>query len=275
MRDLHKKQQRPVVQNRLKKTPKVRKPINYRGFFQKGAKILGGAVLISVVGCAGFGLYRLIANTTFLKLERIEVSTLKKLNRQEVIGLAGVKIGDGILGLRLDRIGEQISKNPWVSQVKIRRYLPDTLSIDVVERDPVAIINMGYLYYLDNQGEVFKPLMEGDNLDFPVITGISEEDIAKDPGGTKVALKEALALIAHLKVRSDFKLDDVSEIHYGKGYGFTLFTATGGIPVKLGNEGFVQKLDRLAKIYMQLQTQISGLEYIDLDYSDKIIVKRV
>jgi cell division protein FtsQ len=275
MRDLHKKKQRPAVQNRLKKPPKTRKPINYRAFFHKTAKVIGGAALISAVGCTGYGLYRFIAGTTFFKLERIEVNALKTLKRQEVIDLAGVREGDGMFGLRLRSIGEQIGKNPWVSQVKVRRYLPNTLSIEIAERQPVAVINMGYLYYLDGNGDVFKPLTDGDRLDFPVVTGISEEDIARDPAGSKGALKEVLQLIDHLKSRADFKLADVSEIHYDKGYGFTLFTATAGVPVKLGNGDYGQKLDRLARIYKDLQTQISALEYIDLDYSDKIIVKKV
>jgi cell division protein FtsQ len=275
MRDLHKKKQRPVVQNRLKKPPKTRKPINYRGFVRKTVKVMGGAALITAVGCTGYGIYRFIAGTTFLKLERIEVNELKTLKRQEVIDLAGVREGDGIFGLRLRSIGEQIGKNPWVSKVEVRRYLPNTLSIRIVERQPVAVINMGYLYYLDGEGNVFKPLTEGDRLDFPVITGISEEDIARDPAGSKGALKEVLGLIDHLKSRTDFRLEEVSEIHYDRGYGFTLFTAAAGVPVKLGSGDYSSKLDRLAKIYKDLQTQISVLQYIDLDYSDKIIVKKV
>ncbi|WP_243370047.1 FtsQ-type POTRA domain-containing protein [Geotalea sp. SG265] len=275
MRDLHKKKQRPVMQNRLKKTPKTRKPINYRGILTKAAKVVGGVALLSAVGCTGYGIYRFIAGTTFFKLERIEVNELKTLKRQEVIDLAGVREGDGMFGLRLRSIGEQIGKNPWVSKVEVRRYLPNTLSIRIAERRPVAVINMGYLYYLDGDGNVFKPLTEGDSLNFPVVTGIGEEDFARDPAGSKDALREVLDLIAHLKSRSDFRLDEVSEIHYGKGYGMTLFTAAGGVPVKLGSGDYSRKLDRLARIYKDLQTQISALEYIDLDYSDKIIVKKV
>ncbi len=69
-------------------------------------------------------------------------------------------------------------------------------------------------------------------------------------------------------------LADISEIHYDKGYGFTLFTVRGGVPVKLGNGGYSEKLARLGRIYRDLQAQMPTLEYIDLDYSDKIIVKK-
>jgi cell division protein FtsQ len=97
----------------------------------------------------------------------------------------------------------------------------------------------------------------------------------KDPAGARDALKGALGLIALLSGGKLLTLAEISEIHYDKGYGFTLFTMQGGVPVKLGSSGFVEKLARLSRIYRELQAQMPTLEYIDLDYSDKIIVKKV
>ena len=48
-----------------------------------------------------------------------------------------------------------------------------------------------------------------------------------------------------------------------------------GVPVKLGNGGFERKLAGLARVYKDLKAQMQGLDYIDLDFSDKIIVKKV
>lgn len=271
MRDLHLKKTKPTGRNRLKKQ---RKPINYRSFFKKGVRLIGGVLLAALVGLIGYEAYGVIGRTTFLRLERIEVSELKRLTREEVIGLAGVKPGDDMLGLRLRRIGEQLIKNPWVEKVKVRRYFPHVLAIEVTEREPVAVVNMGYLYYLDKNGEIFKPLNQGDRLDYPVLTGISEEEMGRDPAGSREMLKRARDLIALLNARTVFRLEDVSEIHYDKGYGFTLFTAHGGVPVKLGNDAFDEKLARLARVYQELQGQMASLVYIDLDYNDKIIVKK-
>ena len=197
-----------------------------------------------------------MARTTFLRLERIEVNELKRLTREEVIGLAGVRPGDEMLSLRLRRIGEQLAKNPWVEKIQVRRYFPHVLAIEVTEREPVAVVNMGYLYYLDKNGDVFKPLNEGDSLDFPVVTGISEDDMSKDPAGSRETLKRARDLIALLTMRTVFRLEDISEIHCDKGYGFTLFTAQSGVPIKLGNTSFDDRLNRLARIFRDLQGQM-------------------
>jgi len=266
------KKARGGARNRLKKQ---RKPINYRSFFKKAARLAGGVIVLTLVVVVGYELYGVLAHTTFLRLERIEVNALQRLTREDVIALAGVKPGDDLLTIKLKRVGEQLQKNPWAEKVKVRRYFPHTLAIEITEREPVAVVNMGYLYYLDKKGEIFKPLNEGDRLDYPVLTGINEEDMGKDPAGAREALKGALALMALLNDGQQLPaLADISEIHYDKGYGFTLFTVQGGVPLKLGNSAFGEKLARLARIYPSLQAEMPTLEYIDLDYNYKIIVKK-
>jgi cell division protein FtsQ len=275
MRDLQSKKQRQVPFNRVKKKPKKRKPVNWRPILTWLSRGIGATAVLAALGFGGWQLKRVASRTTLLRLENIEVSPLQRLTRSEVVALAGVKPGDSMLGLRLKVVVEQLSKNPWIEQVQVRRFFPHTLSITLSERTPQAVANVGCLYYLDAKGDLFKSLVEGDRLDYPLITGVSEDDLAKDPAGSKEALKSALTLIGRLKAGTVFALSDVSEIHYDKGYGFTLFTMQGGVPVKLGTGGFEEKLARLAGIYPQLKLEMQALDYIDLDYNDKIIVKKV
>jgi cell division septal protein FtsQ len=271
MYDLVKKKTGSGVRNRMKKQ---RKPMNFRGFFKKSARAIGIITVVSLAVVIGYEMYGMVVRTTFLRLDRIEINPLKRLKREEVVALAGIKPGDDMFAMKLGRVGEQLMKSPWVEKVRVRRYFPHTLAIEIEEREPVAIINMGYLYYVDKKGEVFKPLNDGDGLDYTVLTGIAEEDIAKDPVGSREALKGALGLMEMLRSGNGPAITEISEIHYDKGYGFTLFTMNGGVPVKLGNSGFGEKLARLSRIYKELQAQLPTLEYIDLDYSDKIIVKK-
>jgi cell division protein FtsQ len=275
MRDLSYPKQKLKNRNRPKKQKKPRKPINYRRILKKAARIVGGITLLSIITMVCYEVYELLAQATFFRLDRIEVVNLHRLKREDVVAQTGAKPGDPMLHLDLRHIAEQLKKNPWVEKVQVRRFFPHTLKLEITEWEPAAVVNMGYIYYVDKKGEIFKPLTEGDNLDFPVITGITEEDLTKDPNGSKEMLKTALALTDMLGSGTVFKLEDISEIHIDKGYGYTMFTAQGGVPVKLGNGGFAEKLARLSRIYRDLSTQLQALEYIDLNYSDKIVVKKV
>ena len=273
MRDFanSKYQRRKVVPNKVKIQ---RKPLELKKYLRPLGKIAVGLIALSLVCGILYGIYRALDATTFCRLRNIDVSSTKRLTREEILGLAGVEAGKDLLRMNLKRMGEHILVNPWVETVRINRYFPNSISITITEREPLAIVNMGFIYYLDKNANVFKVLNQGDKLDYPVVTGFSEEELSSDPKGTKEALKSTCELLKILREKGAFILADVSEIHYDKGYGFTMFTASGALPVKIGSGEFTSKIERFARIYSELMLQRPLLQYIDLDYIDKIIVKK-
>lgn len=264
-------QRRKAAPNKVKIQ---RKPLDLKKYLRPLGKIAAGAFAVSLICGLCYGTYRALNSTTFFKLKNIEVSSAKRLTRDEILGLAGVEPGKDLLRMNLKRMGEHILQNPWVETVRVNRYFPDGISISITEREPLAVLNMGFIYYLDKNATVFKVLNHGDKLDYPVVTGFSEDELTNDPKGTKEALKSTCELLKILREKGAFILADVSEIHYDKGYGFTMFTASGALPVKIGSGEFAPKLERFARIYRDLMNQSSALQYIDLDYNDKIIVKK-
>ncbi len=264
-------QRRKVAPNRVKVQ---RTPLDLKKYLRPLKMIAAGAAALSLVSGILYGCYRAVSTVTLFSLKTIDVSSTKHLTRDELLGLAGIETGKDLLRMNLKRMGEHILQNPWVETVRINRYFPDAVSIVITEREPVAIINMGFIYYLDKKGNVFKVLNQGDKLDFPVVTGFSEEELGSDPKGTKEALEATCLLLKILREKCAFILADVSEIHYDKGYGFTLFTAAGALPIKVGSEDFPAKVERFARIYQGLMVQLPSIRYIDLDYNDKIIVKK-
>jgi cell division septal protein FtsQ len=251
-----------------------RKPVEWGKYLRPLGKVSMALAGLSLIFGVLYVAYRAVGAATFFRLKNIEVSTAKNLSREEILALVGVEAGQDLARMNLKRMGEQLSQNPWVETVRIHRYFPDRISITVKEREPLAIVNMGYIYYLDKNGIVFKVLNQGDKLDYPVVTGFSEEELSSNPIVTRAALKTTCELLGVLREKGAFILADVSEIHYDKGYGFTLFTASGGLPVKIGAGDFGTKVARFARIYQELMAQRPTLHYIDLDYNDKIIVKK-
>ena len=260
-----------VAQNKIKIQ---RVPRDYKKILRPLKTIATGVVALSLVAGLFYGGYRALSSVTVFSLKNITVSSAKHLTREEILGLASVEPGKDLFRMNLKRMGEHILMNPWVETVKINRYLPDAIAITVTEREPVAIVNMGFIYYLDSKGKVFKVLNQGDKLDFPVVTGFSEETLGSDPKGTKEALETTCLLLKTMREKGAVILADVSEIHYDKGYGFTLFTSNGALPVKIGSGDFPAKIERFARIYRDLMAQSTTIHYIDLDYIDKIIVKK-
>jgi cell division septal protein FtsQ len=256
------------------KTKIQRKPLDLKKYLRPLKKAATGLAAVALASGILYGSYRALTKVTLFSLKSIEVSSAKHLTREEILALAEVEPGKDLLHMNLKRMGDHILQNPWVETVRINRYFPDAVSIVITEREPIAIVNMGFIYYLDKKGNVFKVLNQGDKLDYPVVTGFSEEDLGSNPKGTREALEATCDLLKILRDKGAFILADVSEIHYDEGYGFTLFTASGALPVKVGSGDFSAKVERFARIYRSLMVQMPSIHYIDLDYNDKIIVKK-
>ena len=86
-------------------------------------------------------------------------------------------------------------------------------------------------------------------------------------------MTQIVALISDLRERKLFNLQQVSEIHQESDGNLSLFTLDGSVKVKLGQTGYPGKIDRLERIYAELQPKLRMLDYIDLNVEDKVIVR--
>src|SRR3546814_5079914 len=60
----------------------------------------------------------------------------------------------------------------WVKDARISRRLPDTLVVDIVERDPVAVWQHdGQLHLIDVTGVVLQSVSAGAMPDLPLVVG--------------------------------------------------------------------------------------------------------
>ena len=275
MRDLKRQQSKTarVRQNRRKKQKQQKQPLHLRKLLHRLLRIsvlLGSAALL-VTG--GFFAVKMLQTSELFRVERISTSGGHHLTPEQIIALSDIRPGVNSFHLDLDLIGRKIAENPWVRTARVERIFPRQVEISVEEREAVAIINLGYLYYLDRHGEVFKVLEAEDNLDYPVITGFDYQKAQEHDPQTAAELKQVVALLDDLRQRDHFGLAQLSEIHRDAGGGLNLFTLDGGVKIKLGRDNFTAKLDRLERIYAQLQPQLPILDYIDLNIDEKVIVR--
>ncbi len=259
-----------VKANRKKKQ---KKPLELRKILHRALRVavLGFSGTLVLVGL-GLLLQLLVASDLF-RIDQVSVSGGSELSQEKILALSDIQPGVSTFALDLELIGRKIEENPWVRSARVERIFPRQVNILVEERKPLAIINLGYLYYLDQEGEVFKVLGRKDSFDFPVVTGFNRDELLEDPQRGRIQLGQVVGLIEDLDQRSSFNLAQVSEIHQEKNGGLTIYTLTGGVKVKLGEGDFRRKLDRLERIYTQLKPRLELLDYIDLNVDKRIIVR--
>ena len=68
--------------------------------------------------------YRGLLTTSYFNLKEIVVTGEKRVKREEIINLSGVRIGGNILAMDLKRLAERIKSQPWIEMANVRRVLP-------------------------------------------------------------------------------------------------------------------------------------------------------
>lgn len=273
MRDFKSHKPPRVKGNRRKRQAE---PRDWRKLFQRllhlgvfCGKFALVALLLGGVGLAA----RQIFHSGFFAVAEIRVENSGRVTEEEIVALSDIRPGMNVFDLELAMIGRKIEENPWIATARVDRVLPRQVVISVREREPKAIINLGYLYYVDGGGEIFKVLDPEDSIDYPVISGIDRRSLLEKPEDCRQQLAAAMELLDELASRRVFALEDVSELNVDQSAGLTLYTVSGGIPVHLGHNNFGSKLDRLERIYPELEPRLSVLKYIDLNVADRVIVK--
>jgi len=188
----------------------------------------------------------------------------RHLTDDELRQLSGICPNDSLLMISGSQVSRRLLESPWVRSVSLRKEYPGTLSIAIKEAEPFALLDMNNrLFLLDGNGKLLEGL-RGDSIPFlPVITG--------DPYNEKEGLSEGLKLARLLNEKGFSSETDRVEIVAHKPT--ELSVKIGGVIVKVGAGEYEEKIERLIKLEKEIKTLGVPIDYIDLRFERKAIVK--
>ena len=243
----------------------------WAGRIGKGALSLA---LLASLTLLGFTAHEYFQRSALLNVGEVSIMGCMNVTESELVNLAKVDFKASLANLDLREISSRLAKHPWVEKAKVKRdWSRRALIIEVQERIPQALILLDDLYLVDRHAEVFKKAEPRDQLDFPVLTGLDTREVMERDKQAVNLVGQALELLGILRQRKIFTPRDVSEIHLSKQNGLTIFTLKGGVPIRLGSGGLADKIDRLEKVLPDLQPKIKEVEYLDINYPRKVVVK--
>ncbi|HPD60865.1 MAG TPA: FtsQ-type POTRA domain-containing protein [Thermodesulfobacteriota bacterium] len=203
-----------------------------------------------------------IARSPHFALQDIRFEGCKNVKPQELMSLAHLESGYNILTLNLQEISQKIITNPWVKDVRIERNFPHQLIIEVTERIPVALASQEDLFLVDREGNLFKKVERQDNVDMPVITGLSLSETNTQ------RIKEILDFLETADHMGIFPLRTVSEVHVDGDGGIVLYMLTENISIQMDLKDYSEKLALLRSIKEDLakrKIEPQAIEIISLD----------
>lgn len=247
--------------------------------FARLAKLVGKLLLVLAIsaGCVWGGRLAIIhvVDSPQFQISRIEFSSTPHLSQAELARLAGVELGDKLLGIDTDQVAARVAAHPWVATVRTSRQLPSTLVIEVAEKRAVATAALSGLYLIDENGRPFKraAMDEADGL--PVLTGIERSRYADMREISEAAFREAMAVLDEYRSKPGRPV--VGEVNIDPAFGFSLYLLEGGAEIRLGRGNLGKKLAQLDQIFDSANTNAGGLAalrivHLDLPESGRVPV---
>jgi cell division protein FtsQ len=221
------------------------------------------AVLAGVAFWAG----RAALASDLLRVDEVVVRGVDRL-------IEGLR-GSHILQVDLDAYRGRLQASPWVSTVTVSRLLPSTVIFEVEERRPMAVARLGQqLYLIDRTGVVLeRDGPEHRDLDLPIVDGLAAG--APEPGATldNQAGVQLVGAFLRSMVAAPTMAERVSQIDASNGHDLVILLDGDPAWLHLGEEAFVERLERYLAWAPALRDRMDGLDYVDLRFGERLVVR--
>lgn len=219
------------------------------------AGLLGGALLTA----AGLGAHQVLHDDGF-RIYEVEIHGARRASLPQLRHLADVPVGAHLAAADLDAVRRGVERHPWVAQATVSRAYPSAIEIHVVEHEPVMLLALDRLWYVDARGRPIKQA-HSDDLDFPVLTGLSADLADRRPELAAAVVQGALRAWRACDGQP-VAPDGVSEIHHDPQTGYTLVLRS-GTRLLLGDDDPTGAFDRLARLVAH-GLDLSRPQHVDL-----------
>jgi len=201
----------------------------------------------------------------------VEVRGASRVPATRVLEVAGIVRGTNLWRIDPAQVRARLEALPEIRRADVVRELPNRVSIAIEERRPFTLVHAGRLHWLDEDGRVLGEERHAVATEVPVISGLSEDELATMRTAPGPRARAAIALIRALLRTGSTLAGEISEIDMSRAEGPVLYTID-GVEVRLGSEEWEERLARLEGVLAQVATQ--DVHGVDLRFRDQVVLKK-
>jgi cell division protein FtsQ len=236
----------------------------------------GAFIVLAFLVTAGIVVRRFLVRDPHFRIpgaSSIQTSGLSEVNRAEILPVFGEDIGRNIFFVSLSARRKQLESIPWVQQATVMRFLPDRLSVSIVERTPVAFVREGSQVELaDADGVILSMppvMMAQHHYSFPVITGINAKDSLASRRARMAVYQK---FVAELDQNNQHRTEQVSEIDLSdpEDLRATMPEQGSDILAHFGEDRFLDRLQVYKSHIAEWRQRYPKLIGVDLRYKGEV-----
>jgi cell division protein FtsQ len=236
-----------------------------------------------VVGIAGIsaawtaGRFLLYGRPMLLvRPEQIEVNGNHIVSREAVLQQFVRDRGRSVLRVPLDSRRSALEEISWIESAMVQRILPNRIRVDLTERTPIAFLRNGTELALIDAHGVILDRPRGEDLQFPIVTGLTENMPREERGKRMQTYQEFLKDVDLVRSGSS---DRVSEIDLANPKdlravmtGIANITDPQALTIHFGASDFTGKYRMVVENFAQWQASNGRVHSIDLQYAKQVVL---
>jgi cell division protein FtsQ len=197
-------------------------------------------------------------------------------SEEEILNALGLPASDAQSGgnvflLSLDEMRNRVEAIPWVKTATLTRAFPHRLIVHVVERRPVAFVNVdGGVKLVDADGVILEKPEHGD-FAFPVVEGL---EAASDAGGRRARIAMYQTFMQQLSQDNASSGWLVSEVDLADADDLKAVLLQGDetILVHFGHEQFAERFHDFQSLVPEMRKSNPRIGSVDLRYRNQVVV---
>jgi cell division protein FtsQ len=203
----------------------------------------------------------------------VEVHGASRLPVDRILDAAGIRPGTNLLRLDTTAVIARLEGLPEIRRAELIREFPNRVTINVEERRPFTLLHSGRLHWVDEEGRLLGEERDAVAPPAPLISGLSEAEVATMREAPSPRARAAIALIRALLRSGSTLANEISEIDMSRQDGPVLYTLD-GIEVRLGNDQWEERLARLEGVLAEVAGQGGGVTAVDLRFRDQVVLQK-
>jgi cell division protein FtsQ len=240
-------------------------------------------LFMAVVGIAGVsgavvaGRFLLYAPQMLLvKPEQIEVTGNHIVSREAVLQQFVHDRGRSVLRIPLDARRGALEEISWVESAAVQRILPNRIRVELTERTPIAFLRNGSEVALIDGHGVILDRPRGEDLQFPIVTGLSENMPREERGRRMQVYQEFMKDIDLVRSGSSDRVSEVDLANPRDLRAVMTGVASAGdsqaLTIHFGSGDFTGKFRMVVENFAQWQASNGRVQSIDLQYAKQVVL---
>ena len=199
------------------------------------------------------------------------------LDQEDYYEIIGEIKGKQIAEINSRKLSNELERNPYVKAARVSKHYPNMINIDIVEREPIAIINNKKKFLIDSEA-IILPNRNSffESALIPMLSGFNPANDLYPEGDITLSIKvkEAIKILDFIQLNFNELFNEIAELRINKDDEFEIILSEEPTIVILGQGDFHNKINILKKFDEALgQRQLTDYRLLDMRYSKQLVAR--